>query len=439
MAGLLDPHDAAETEGDITLDAVSPRTARGRAGLVIQDPESALVMARAGDDVAFGLENQGVPPDEIWSRVDDALASVGFRYGRDHPTLALSGGEQQRLALAGILALRPGLLLLDEVTANLDADGRRLVHDVLAQSLRATGATAVIVEHRVDDVIDLVDRAVVIEAAGAVVADGTPHEVFARQGPALAAAGVWVPGHHPLVRRHAPGPPGRMCVVARRARFDYAQAEGAVAPIDAQLRAGSALAITGPNGSGKSTLALLLAGLLRPTSGSVDTPGLPAPPGGRPLWDWQARDLVRSIGTVFQDPEHQFVTGSVHRELMVGPVRGGSTHARAAARADELMHRLGLTPLADANPFTLSGGEKRRLSVATAIATAPAVLIADEPTFGQDSRTWAELAHLLADLRDQGTALAFVTHDRALVHGVSDDEMRLGAVESGVDSVGDER
>ena len=129
----------------------------------MQDPEAALVMARAGDDVAFGLENRGVPTDEIWPQVDEALRTVGFPYGRDAATGALSGGEQQRLALAGILALRPGLLLLDEVTANLDPIGAALVRRTLADLLAASGATVVMVEHRVASVVDLVDRAVVLE------------------------------------------------------------------------------------------------------------------------------------------------------------------------------------------------------------------------------------------------------------------------------------
>ena len=188
LAGLLDPSDAGEPEGEVLLDGRPARQARARAGLVLQDPEAALVMGRAGDDVAFGLENRGVPTAEIWVRVDEALRAVGFPYPRDTATGALSGGEQQRLALAGILALRPGLLLLDEVTANLDPDGVALVRSVLARVLDDTGATAVIVEHRVEQVVDLVTRAVVLEAGGGVVADGPPGEVFGQQGAALAAA-----------------------------------------------------------------------------------------------------------------------------------------------------------------------------------------------------------------------------------------------------------
>jgi energy-coupling factor transport system ATP-binding protein len=451
LAGLLDPSDAGEQEGEVRLDGRPARQVRPRAGLVMQDPEAALVMARCGDDVAFGLENRGVPTAEIWPRVDEALAAVGFRYGRDHPTGALSGGEQQRLAVAGILALRPGLLLLDEVTANLDPHGARLVHRLLADVLASTGATAVVVEHRVEQVLDLVDRAVVVAAGGGVLADGAPAEVFRAQGERLAAAGVWVPGRHPAVHRRSARPAGATLLAAEAVGYRYPAApEPALAPTDALVRSGRALAVTGPNGSGKSTLALTLAGLLRPTEGRVAAPGLvgaglvgagPAGPGlaspglaapgrGRrgadlPLWRWRARDLVRCVGTVFQDPEHQFVTASVRDELMVGPLRVGAGEQRATARADELMQRLGLAALARANPFTLSGGEKRRLSVATAIATGPPVIVADEPTFGQDARTWAGLADLLADLRDAGAALILVTHDRALVDALADDELPL--------------
>src|SRR4051812_33618929 len=119
VAGLLDP-EAAELAGELAVDGADPRAARARIGLLAQDPDSQLVMTRAGDDVAFGLENEGLPAAEIWPRVDRAMAAVGFRYGRERPTAALSGGEKQRLVLAGVLARRPGLVLLDEPTAQLD-------------------------------------------------------------------------------------------------------------------------------------------------------------------------------------------------------------------------------------------------------------------------------------------------------------------------------
>ncbi len=428
LAGLLEAGHGGEQEGVVRLDGRPVREARARAGLVLQDPESALVMGRAGDDVAFGLENRGVDPHEIWRRVDEALAQVGFAYGRDADSGRLSGGEQQRLALAGVLALRPGLLLLDEVTANLDPAGVALVRTVLAQVLDESGATAVLVEHRVDQVVDLATRAVVLAPGGGILADGPPTEVFREQGASLAAAGVWVPGRHPAVRRRATAPPGPRLLTAEQVRFRYpATGQDALPSTDLVVRSGAALALVGPNGAGKSTLALAVAGLLRPTSGEVRAEAAldpPQPP--RPLWRWRGRELVRRVGTVFQDPEHQIVTSTVRDELLVGPRRAGTSPAAAAARADELLDRLGLTHLAAANPYTLSGGEKRRLSVATALATSPRVVVADEPTFGQDSRTWAELVDLLADLRDDGCGLVLVTHDLALVDAVADVTVDLG-------------
>jgi energy-coupling factor transporter ATP-binding protein EcfA2 len=433
LAGLLDASNAAEHEGSVHLDGQPARSARQLAGLVMQDPESALVMARAGDDVAFGLENRGVPADEIWPRVDEALRAVGFPYGRDAGTGTLSGGEQQRLALAGILALRPGLLLLDEVTANLDPSGAALVRDTLADVLASSGATVVMVEHRVASVVDLVDRAVVLSPGRGVVGDGAPADLFGARGADLAASGVWVPGHEPYVRRRATSPPGPVLVSALDASFRYpGAARDALTPMSVSVSAGEALAITGPNGSGKSTLALLLAGLLRPAGGSVSataalhaasTPLLRA---DSELWRWRGRDLVRAIGTVFQDPEHQFVAATVRDELAVGPRRVGADGPVVTARVEELLERLGLSALAGANPFTLSGGEKRRLSVATAIATAPAMVVTDEPTFGQDARTWAELVALLADLRDDGCAVVTVTHDDALVEAIADRTLTIG-------------
>jgi energy-coupling factor transport system ATP-binding protein len=187
------------------------------------------------------------------------------------------------------------------------------------------------------------------------------------------------------------------------------------------VRAGEAVALTGPNGSGKSTLALLLAGLLRPARGSVvgaDGGAVAALP---------SRVLVRRVGTVFQDPEHQFVRRRADEELMVGPLQTGATEAAARARSAELLARLRLAPLAAANPFTLSGGEQRRLSVATALATDPPLLVLDEPTFGQDQVTYAELVVLLRAARDQGRGIVFATHDRALVRAIADRELRLDA------------
>ena len=415
LAGLLDTSGGGESEGELRVDGRPPHDARDSTGIVFQDPETQLVMARAGDDVAFGLENHCVPTEAIWPRVHRALAQVHFPYPEDRPTAALSGGEKQRLAIAGVLALRPRLLLLDEPTANLDPVGAELVRETLAD---LSAMTLVLVEHRVAQSLPLVDRVVVIEAGAGVVADGAPQEVFARYGARLAELGVWVPGPPPA------SPTRRTAFGADLARADdiafrYPGAETwALAGVDLVVRAGEALAVTGPNGSGKSTLALLVAGLLRPARGRV------ALEDAEP-WSLPARRLVAHVGTVFQDPEHQFVTGRVDEELMVGPLRAGRYAPDARRIAMDLLERLHLTHLAAANPFTLSGGEQRRLSVATALATAPPLLVLDEPTFGQDRRTYAELVALLAAHCDGGGAALFATHDEDLVTSLADRTLRL--------------
>ena len=426
LAGLL---MGGESEGTLLIDGEDPRALRERVGIVFQDPASQLVMSRAGNEVAFGLENRCVEPDAIWPRVDASLESVGFRYGREQPVDALSGGEQQRLALAGVLALEPGLLLLDEPTANLDPEGSALVRAALAGLEEHRRLTSILVEHRLADAIAAVDRAVVIEAGGGVVADGRPAAIFERRGDELAAAGVWVPNRPlstPPARRRLSSEP-LLQASGLGYRYPGSMAE-AVVGINLELRSAEAVAVTGANGSGKSTLALLLGGLLRPTTGSVE--GVGRLQNGRvdpSVSRWPARHLAGRIGSVFQDPEDQFLTGRVHDELALGPIRTGWSPHDAAAIAEELMARLHLSHLAEANPFTLSGGEKRRLSVATVLASRPAVLLLDEPTFGQDRRTAVELLELLSHQRDAGAAVCIASHDADFVAALADRTWRMQA------------
>ena len=386
LAGLL-TEESGERAGEVRVD--------GRAGVLFQDPQTQLVMARCGDDVAFGPENLGVPAAGIWPRVRAAVDAVGFGYPLDRSTHALSGGEQQRLALAGVLALQPSVLLLDEPTANLDPAGAGLVREAIGR----LSTTMVLVEHRVADALPLVDRVVVLTPEG-IRADGPPREVFARYGDELADGGVWVPDH-PVLPRRAATPPGDLLLSARRVAVP-----GRLPPTDLDVYAGAAVAVTGPNGAGKSTLVLTVGGLVRAASGSPHR--------------WRAAALATRIGSVFQNPEHQFVTARVRDELALGPRRAGASPASVRSTVDDLLARLRLDRLAEANPYTLSGGEQRRLSVATALATAPRVLVLDEPTFGQDRRTWTELVDLLAKLRDDGAGIVAATHDEDFVDALAD-------------------
>lgn len=420
LAGMLHAQQSGAARGTLTVDGRAPHDARLRSGLLLQDPETQLVMSRAGDDVAFGPENHGVPPEQIWPRVSASLATVGFPYGLERATAELSGGEKQRLALAGILANEPGLLLLDEPTANLDPSGATLVRTAVAQVLERTGATLVLVEHRVGSWLPLIDRVVVLASAGGLIADGTPAWVFGRFGAELAAAGVWLPSAEPVVPAGRARPHrsvGVDVLTIDRVRLRYARAKAdAVTDASFTLSAGEATAVIGANGSGKSTLALMAAGLLAPTGGRVTAADRP----DRPMHRRRPASLVRAVGTVFQNAEHQFLTRTVRAELGLAPSRLGWTSQRISDRVEELLDRLGLSPLAEANPFTLSGGQKRRLSVATALSAAAPVLVLDEPTFGQDARTWSALADLLDSVRDDGHALLIVSHDEDFVRRVAD-------------------
>jgi energy-coupling factor transport system ATP-binding protein len=196
--------------------------------------------------------------------------------------------------------------------------------------------------------------------------------------------------------------------------------------IDVTVRAGEVLTISGRNGSGKSTLALTLAGLIRPAAGQVvATDALARGASTSPI-EWKSRQILSRIGTVFQDPEHQFLAGTVRAELAIGPRALRLVTAEVDRRVDSLLDRLRLDRLAEANPFTLSGGEKRRLSVATVLASQPSLLVLDEPTFGQDFRTWQEIIALLAELADDGAAVVAVSHDAEFVTALSDRDFALG-------------
>ncbi|MGY4857140.1 ABC transporter ATP-binding protein [Cryobacterium sp. AP23] len=434
LAGVLGDDEDGDETGELLVDGQRPSRARGRVGLVLQDPDSQVVLARVGDDVAFGCENLAVPRAEIWPRVTRALAEVGLDLPLRHPTSALSGGQKQRLALAGVLAMQPGLVLLDEPTANLDPDGVIEVRDAVLRSVQGSGATLIVIEHRVKVWQDVVDRVIVLDPAGGILADGPTADVLTAQGERLAAAGVWIPSHPPARpdRNHVAATSADILLrgeglAVGRVPFARKQAVVVADGLDLDVRGGQAMTISGPNGTGKSTLALTLAGLLAPAGGHLTAGAGLADGLGTAPHRWRSRALLARIGTVFQDPEHQFLAGTVHAELAVGPRALGLSPAAQTERVDALLHRLRLDHLADANPFTLSGGEKRRLSVATVLATRPRLLVLDEPTFGQDSRTWAELVRLLAELLDTGTAVVAVTHDDDFVGALADSRLILAA------------
>ena len=431
LAGLLGGAEEGEATGTLTVDGVAPADARGRVGLLMQDPEAQVVLARVGDDVAFGMENLGVAREEIWPRVENSLEAVGLSVPLDHSTTELSGGQKQRLALASILAMGPGLLLLDEPTANLDPSGVAEVRAAVEAVVERTGATVVVVEHRVDVWASLVDRVIVV-ADGAIAADGPLREVLAQQGDALRERGIWLPGDD-VAAEVGPAPEvtpasSEATPIARVADLSigYKEAAPVRSGIDLTIARGVSTCIVGANGAGKSTFALTLAGLLPPLEGTVEVETSDGTAGDP--HEWSSKQLLGRMSMVFQEPEYQFLAATVAEELAIGPRAAGMSEAEIAPLVDEHLEALGLTKLARANPMTLSGGEKRRLSVATALISAPELLILDEPTFGQDRGTWLGLVRLLRAALERGVTLVSITHDPAFVAAMGQRIVDLGQV-----------
>jgi energy-coupling factor transport system ATP-binding protein len=238
--------------------------------------------------------------------------------------------------------------------------------------------------------------------------------------------GVWVPRAHKsslpeaAIQRVTGGEP-----ILRASDL----AIGYLAPVQEHLNLalpeGVSTVITGPNGAGKTTLALTLAGLLPKLGGSVSVAERLRPGGRADPFTWKSRELLTRIGTVFQQPEHQFVAASVHDELAAGLRALKRPDSQIEAKVNALLDLLHLRSLSAANPFTLSGGEKRRLSVGTVLAVDPALIVLDEPTFGQDRRTWVDLVSLITRLRDEGTTICSVTHDQGYIEALGEHRIAL--------------
>ncbi len=431
LAGLLGGSEEGQESGRVLVDGARPADRRARIGMVLQDPDSQVILSRVGDDVAFGMENFAVPRPAIWPRVHQALRSVGLNLPVLQDTSVLSGGQKQRLALAGVLAMNPGLILLDEPTANLDPAGVIEVRDAVTTAADLTGATVVVVEHRTKTWLPVIDRVIVLGADGGIVADGPPEQTIQRERDHLVRSGIWVPDAPvPHVRRNPPAI-AEPLLVAHDLALGYRSGPELRSGLDFGISRGRVTAVTGPNGAGKSTLALTLGGLLPPRGGILQAhPDFAPSPKNREPVRWRSKDLLTRIASVFQDPEHQFLTGTVRDELSLGPKALKLSADAIRARADALLERLRLAHLAERNPYTLSGGEKRRLSVATVLMTRPGLVVLDEPTFGQDRRTWEELIALLAEIAGEGTGVVAVTHDTDFVEVLADDRIELALLDA---------
>ncbi|WP_163187836.1 ABC transporter ATP-binding protein [Cellulosimicrobium sp. SL-1] len=448
LVGVV-PHTLpGSVTGDLRVTGVDPRDTTpaalaARVGLVQQRPGDQLCLARVDDELRFALENRAADPRTMDARATAALAAVGADHLHDRPTHALSGGEAQRVALAAALVADPELVVLDEPTAFLDPAAAHEVGTLVGGLVRAPGRDApdtpgrsvVLVEHRLDDVGTLPAATLVLDDTGRVVAHGPTTAVLRAHAATLAALGCWLPLDVRLRQAGAPGTlgapatdawlvdlaraaprtvdpraadAGPVALRARRLAVDRAAAghrrrgrdeTPVVRDVDLDVHAGEVLAVVGPNGGGKSTLLRGLAGLERTTGEITTAPGAP-------------------VAMVFQDPEHQLLARTVRDEVAWSArlARLDGVDGRVARTLDAFA----LAHLADANPYRLSGGEQRRLSLATATVLDPPVLLADEPTSGLDRAQADAVAHALRERADAGGAVVVVTHDLALVAALAD-------------------
>ena len=423
IAGLVPRDFDGAFEGSLEVEGVEtrawePAALSARVGIVFQDPESQLVMEHVEDDIAFGLENRGWHRGRMLARVPEALREVALEGFERRRTARLSGGEQQRVALGGVLAALPGILVLDEPTANLDPGGTTDFFARLA-AIRAEGETTIVlVEHKVELAWPMADLVFALDREGRPIDLGRPEEVLVRSGVRMRREGIWLPerGARPMPVAGPSGPTGPALIEAHGVRFGYDAQEPILRDIDLVAGRAERIALVGPNGSGKSTLGRLLVGLLRPDHGTLLL-GSEEPSRLPPA------ELARRAGYVFQDPETQFLANTVEEEVLLG------LRPDERATAGNLLERLGL-PLGqfgERSPYRLSGGEARRLSLACVLVRWPQVLVLDEPTFGQDRLGHEALVEIIRERLDTGICLFTATHDRRFVEQVAERVIELGS------------
>lgn len=461
LNGLI-PHEISSgaISGSVKVcgqDVASSRVAEmaKHVGIVFQNPDEQLTCLYVEDEVAFGPENLGVPREDVWKRLDEALTIVGLDQVRDKVVHGLSGGQKQRLALASCLAMRPELLLLDGPISNTDPIGSENMLEMIHSITKMARLTTIIAEYDIDRVLRLADRVVVLNARGRLVSEGTPREVCGDLDMLGDEIGLWTPqvaeaarelgrrgfqvphlpfseeeaveafGHllgpaidsRPTPRAGAPStnsasPRLSGCKpVIQVDHLTHVYPDGTVAnrDISFEIREGEFVGLVGQNGSGKTTCAMHLVGIHKPTNGQVIIDG-------KDTRRERAEDITRDVAYVFQYPEHQFVCETVEAELAFGLRRNGRfTEEQIHQRVDATLEEIGLMENRHRHPYMLSVGEKRRLSVAVMTITNPKILILDEPTYGQDRRFTKQLMEYVIDLNRRGTTVLFITHNMKLV------------------------
>ena len=369
---------------------------RRQIGMVFQNPDNQFVGATVEDDVAFGLENQGLDYDLMVERVQQALEFVSMQDFKEREPARLSGGQKQRVAVAGVLALRPDIIILDEATSMLDPEGRLDLIQTVKKIKDGNQLTVISITHDLDE-IALSDRVLVMKE-GQVESTATPRELFSREDleelgldqpfvnqvkAALRQSGLPLPDSYLTEKRIAGSTMG---ITLKNVSYTYQAGtpfEGpALFGVDLEIKSGSYTALIGHTGSGKSTILQLLNGLLVPNQGSVEVGStvITADSVNKDI-----KQVRKKVGLVFQFPESQVFDETVLKDVAFGPQNFGVSKEEAEALARKKLHLVGISEdLFNRSPFELSGGQMRRVAIAGILAMEPDILVLDEPTAGLD-------------------------------------------------------
>lgn len=379
-------------------------------GTVLQDPERQILGTKVTNEVAFGLENLGIPREEIIERVEHALEQLQIPHLRDRETFNLSGGEKQKIALAGVLAMHPGILLLDEPLASLDpasaVEALQMIRD-----LADGGMTVLMVEHRVEDVLKIKPDRVIFMSEGRILFDGLPGQL----DKSINYHDVKLPA--PLIIKLAKDDPvpaefhhldkGKVpqkqpLVQFKDVVFGYGDEE-VLHGVNLDINRGDVIAVLGPNGAGKTTLVKHAIGLLKPKSGSVLVDG-------KSTREMTIAMIASQLGYVFQSPSHMLFAPTVEEELAFGPTNIGHKPDTIKKEVKDSLKIVHLNGMEKNPPLALSFGQQKRVSIAAILAMRSRIMIMDEPTAGQDYKNYLDFMDSILQLRNF-EAILFITHD----------------------------
>ena len=411
-------------------------------GTVLQDSDAQFVGLTVAEDIAFAMENDCTPHEAMLQRVQQAAKEVNVLDVLAHAPHELSGGQKQRVSLAGVLVDDVSVLLFDEPLANLDPATGKAAIELIDDIHKRTGATIVIIEHRIEDVLHRdVDRIILVNE-GRIVADTSPDELLCSgllgdnglREPlyitALKYAGVQLtPDMHPAslakmqlsedarsqvqswFRAAPPAPPrekGEKLLRAEGIRFAYPNGKEALCGIDFELRRGELMCIVGQNGAGKSTFSKVICGFEKPQHGVLYL-------NGQDIAPLTIKERAEHIGYVMQNPNQMISKNMIAEEVGLALTLDGMEPEAIQQRVHETLKVCGLYPFRNWPVSALSFGQKKRVTVASILAMGPEIIILDEPTAGQDFRHYTEIMEFLLELNRQGVTIVMITHDMHLM------------------------